>query len=185
MKEDSELLFDYARSGDIKSLAALVSRHSTWIQAFLRGMFRESADADDAFQETWMKVIRSAGSYRGGKVKPYLAAVARSVAIDRIRRERGDLSLDAEDGEGAIAAANAVAEGLTPGERFESKATSEDVLRAVRKLPDGPRQVFLMRVEGGLAFREIAEDLGIPLGTALTWMRTATLSLRKMLGGMK
>ncbi len=185
MEEDSELLYDYARRGDVKSLAALVRRHSPWMQALLRGMLHEAADADDAFQETWMKVIRSAASYRGGKVKSYLASVARSVAIDRLRRERGDISLDAEDGEGASVAATTAAEEATPGERFESKATSAEVRRAIDTLPEGPRQVLLMRIEGDMSFREIAAELDVPLGTALTWMRTATLKLREMLGGVK
>ena len=43
--------------------------------------------------------------------------------------------------------------------------------------------MLLMRIEGELPFREIADELGVPLGTALTWMRAATLKLRKMLGG--
>ena len=185
MEEDSELLFAYARRGDVKSLAALVGRHSVWMRALLRSLLPEAADADDAFQETWMKVIRSASSYRGGKVKSYLASAARSVAIDRLRRGGRTVSLDAEEGEGADAAASAADSSPTPGERFESKATSEDVRRAVRALPEGPRQVLLMRIEGDLPFREIAEELGVPLGTALTWMRTATLRLREMLGGKR
>lgn len=185
MEEDGELLFDYARRGDVKSLAALVRRHSTWMQALLRGMLHEAADADDAFQDAWMRIIRSAGSYRGGNVKAYLASAARSVAIDRIRRERGNVSLDAEDGEGASVAAAAASNEATPGERFESKATSEDVRRAIGTLAEGPRQVLLMRVEGDLSFREIAAELKIPLGTALTWMRTATLKLREVLGGAR
>ena len=44
---------------------------------------------------------------------------------------------------------------------------------------------MLMRIEGDLAFREIAAELGVPLGTALTWMRTATQKLREMLGVKK
>ena len=87
--------------------------------------------------------------------------------------------------EGAAAAATVAAEGPAPGEEFESQATSDDVRRAVSSLPEGPRQVLLMRVEGELSFREIAAELAIPLGTALTWMRSATLKLRKMLGGEK
>ncbi len=185
MEEDSELLFSYARRGDVESLAALVRRHSTWMQALLRGMLREEADADDAFQEAWMRVIRSAGNYRGGKVKSYLAAVARSVAIDKMRCERGDVSLDAADGEGAAVAASVPAAEPAPDAKFESKATSQDVRRAVGALAEGPRQVFLMRIEGDMTFREIADVLGVPLGTALTWMRTATLNLRKVLGGAK
>lgn len=185
MEEDSELLFSYSRCGDVQSLAALVRRHSAWMQALLRSLLPTAADADDAFQETWMKVIRSASSYHGGKVRAYLATAARSVAIDRLRRGGRTVSLDAEEGEGAEAAANAAAVEPTPGEAFESKATSEDVRRAVRALPEGPRQVLLMRIEGDLAFREIAAELGVPLGTALTWMRTATQKLREMLGVKK
>ena len=185
MEEDRDLLFAYARGGDVESLAALVRRHSAWMQALLHGLLVSAADADDAFQETWMKVIRSAGAYRGGAVKPYLAAIARSVAIDRIRQARGTVSLDDEDGEGACAAAAMADDGPTPDERFESKATAEDVRTAVGALPDGPRQVLLMRIEGEAPFKDIAAELGIPLGTALTWMRTATLKLKEMLGGIR
>ncbi len=185
MEEDVQLLFAYARRGDVESLSALIRRHSVWMQAFLRGMLPGVADADDAFQETWIRVIRSAGNYRGGKVKPFLATVARSVAIDHLRRERNMVSLDDETGEGASAAANAAANGPAPDETFESKATSEDVRRAVGSLPEGPRQVLLMRIEGELSFREIAEELDVPIGTALTWMRTATTRLKDMLGGSR
>ena len=185
MEEDAQLLFAYARRGDVQSLAALVRRHATWMQALLRGMLPVAADVDDVFQETWMRVIRAAPRYRGGMVKPYLATVARSAAIDHLRRTRAVVSLDDEEGEGAAAAATAAAEGPAPGEAFESQATSDDVRRAVGTLPVGPRQVLLMRVEGGLSFREIASELAIPLGTALTWMRSATLKLRRMLGGEK
>ena len=175
MEEDVQLLFAYARRGDVQSLAALVRRHATWMQALLRGMLPVAADVDDVFQETWS----------GGMVKPYLATVARSAAIDHLRRTRAVVSLDDEEGEGAAAAATVAAEGPAPGEEFESQATSDDVRRAVSSLPEGPRQVLLMRVEGELSFREIAAELAIPLGTALTWMRSATLKLRKMLGGEK
>lgn len=182
MDEDSELLFAYARRGDVESLSALVPRHSVWMQAFLRGLLPSAADAEDAFQETWVRVVKSAGKYRGGKVKPYLAVVARSAAMDRLRQTGRFVSLDAEDEEGSSAVESLPDAGPTPGERFESKATSEDVRAAVRGLPEGPRQVLLMRIEGELSFKEIASELGVPLGTALTWMRTATLKLKDILG---
>ena len=83
MEEDVQLLFAYARRGDVQSLAALVRRHATWMQALLRGMLPVAADVDDVFQETWMRVIRAAPRYRGGMVKPYLATVARSAAGGR------------------------------------------------------------------------------------------------------
>lgn len=183
MEGDSELLFAYARRGDVEALSALVRRHSAWMQALLRGLLPTAADAEDAFQDAWVRVVKSAGKYRGGAVRPYLAVVARSAAMDRLRRAGRLVSLDAEDAEGESAAGRLPDEGPTPGERFESKATAEDVREAVRALPEGPRQVLLMRIEGELHFKEIASALGVPLGTALTWMRVATLKLKEMLGG--
>ena len=185
MEEDSELLFAYSRRGDVESLSALVRRHSVWMQTLLRGLLPTAADAEDAFQETWIRVVKSAGKYRGGKVKSYLAVVARSAAIDRLRQMGRLVSLDAEDAEGTSAAERLPDAAPSPSERLESKATAEDVREAVRALPEGPRQVLLMRIEGELSFKEIASELRVPLGTALTWMRTATLKLKEMLGESK
>ena len=181
MPDDAQLLTDYVRRGDVKSLSALVERHSRWMLALLRGMLPTAADADDAFQDAWHRVIRSAGNYRGGQVRAYLAKAARSAAIDRLRRQGRTVSLDAEPEDGEPGAADIADEAPSPGERFESKATAEDVRRATQALPEGPRQVFLLRLEGEMTFREIAEELGVPLGTALTWMRTATERLRALL----
>lgn len=185
LDEDQELLMAYSRWGDVQSLSALVRRHSVWMQAFLRGLLPSEADAEDVFQETWVRVVTSAGKYRGGRVKPYLAVVARSAAMDRLRRSGRMVSLDA--GAGVLEAAlESIPDGrLSPSENFESKAVAEDVRRAVRSLPEGPRQVFLMRIEAELPFKEIASALGVPIGTALTWMRTATLKLKEILGAEK
>ena len=185
MEEDRELLFAYVRRGDVKSLSALVRRHSVWMQAFLRALLPTAADAEDAFQETWIRVVQSAGKYRGGNVRPYLTVIARSVAIDRLRQTGRFASLDVEDEEGRSAAERLPDAAPSPSERLEAQASAEDVRAAVRLLPEGPRQVLLMRIEGELSFKEIASELGVPIGTALTWMHAATLKLKKILGGLK
>ena len=64
-------------------------------------------------------------------------------------------------------------------------AVADDVRRALADLPEGPRQVFLMRIEAELSFREIAETMDIPVGTALTWMQVAKVKLKKILGRLK
>jgi len=178
MSEDAELLMAYARRGESKLLSAIVLRHSSWMSALLRGLLPD-ADVDDALQDTWLRVIRSARNFQGGGVKSYLGAIARSVAIDRLRQRGKMVRLDADP----PPYDNLVDENPTPSDRFESSATKADVYRAVRSLPEGPRQVLLLRLEAEMPFREIADELHIPLGTALTWMRTATLHLRKTLGG--
>ena len=186
MTEDAQLLLDYARRGDLKSFSSLVARHSKWLTAYLRGVTPTLADAEDAVQETWVKVIRSCGSYRGGSVRAYLTRVARSAAIDRFRRNgHSTVSVDAADADGATLAETLPDDAPSPGEAFESRATLEDVRRAIGALPEHHREVLLMRIEAELSFKEIAETLGIPLGTALTWMHAATVRLKKELGKWK
>lgn len=179
MSEDGQLLLAYVRQGDVRSLSVLVERNAGWLKGFLRGLVSSDADAEDAFQDTWMRVIRSCGSYRGGSVRAYLATIARSVVIDRFRRNgRAVVSIDVEGGSGA-AVVNTLADGApSPGALFEKAVTAEDVRRAVRALPSGQREVVLMRIEGEIPFKEIAETMGIPLGTALTWMHAATDRLK-------
>lgn len=186
MPNDSQLLLDYGRGGDLKSFAALVSAHSTWLLAFLRGLLPSEADAEDAAQETWLRVIRACGSYRGGSVRAYLARVARTVVIDRYRRSGvPTVSLDGNGDEDEDPAAELADDAPTPDARFETRATAEEIRREVRRLPARQREVFLLRVEGELTFEEIAAQLEIPLGTALTWMRRATGRLRQALKRME
>ncbi len=183
-QNDADLLMAYARRGDVESFSTLVARHSTWLMVFLRGML-SAADADDVFQEAWFRVIKKAGVFRGGSVKSYLACIARSVAIDRLRREGRLVSLDIEDEAGDTPAGKLLSSALQPNEQYESKATAEDVRMAVAELPFCERQILLLRIEGELAFREIADELNLPLGTVLTRMRRATARLKEQLGGVK
>lgn len=178
---DADLLLAYARRGDVSALSTLVSRNAVWLTAFLRGML-SAADADDAFQEVWVRIIKTADAYKGGAIRSYLARMARSVAIDRIRREGRLVSLDVTDENGDTPLADLPGDTPTPLETLEAKATAEDVRTAIHDLPIRERQVLLLRVEGELSFKEIAEELGIPLGTALTWMHNATARLRRQLG---
>ena len=91
------------------------------------------------------------------------------------------VSLDS-GGEDEVASSIDLVDGApTPGESFEWRATAEDVRHAVRALPKKLRDVVLLRIEGELTFQEIADELAVPLGTTLTWMRSATARLKKTL----
>ena len=182
MSADAEMLTAYARRGDVQSLSALVVRHSPWMSAMLRAML-PSGEVEDALQDVWLKVIRSASGFRGSGLKSYLGAVTRSVAVDRLRKGGRTVSLDAGEEVGDDTRQMTVDECPTPDVRFESSATKEELYRVIGTLTEGPRQVLLLRIEAEMSFREIADELQIPLGTALTWMRTATLRLKKALGG--
>lgn len=164
-------------------IAALVETHAKWLSAFLRGLTRSEADADDAFQDVWMRAIRSGGLQQASSPRAYLAKVARMVVIDRHRRNaRYAESLDVADDSGETGVDRLVGASPSVNGRVAAADLHEAVLAAVRALPAGPRQVVLLRIEAGLKYEAIAAELGVPLGTALTWMRTATRLLRKRLG---
>ena len=176
MDDDRSLLTDFARHGDGKSLTTLITRHSKWMMAMLGALLPTAEDAEDAFQEAWLKVIRSASAYRGGSIKAYLASIARSVAIDLLRKQNPTVSLDDID-----ACDEAVDPTPSPDANFVIKASKEEIRRAVRGLPLRARQVLLLRIEAELTFGEIAEELDLPIGTVLSLSSRATMRLRKEL----
>ena len=181
MPDDVQLLEAYARRGDVESLSALVARHAVWLTALLRGHLRAKADVDDAFQDVWTRVIRSASGYRGGNVRAYLARIAQSVLVDRLRRSSPTVSLDRPDEDGGTPLEDLPDTHAGTREDIDVRASSDEIQEAVRDLPEGPRRVLLLRLEAELPFRDIAEELGIPVGTALTWMHVAAEHLRRRL----
>lgn len=167
-----------------EEFSALVATHAVWLSAFLRGLTRREADAEDAFQEVWMRVFKRGGLPNVASPRAYLARTARSVLVDRYRREGlEDLVLDAPNETGVSPAETLVDAAPLPSVRLADVATREALRSAIRVLPAGPRSVVVMRIEADLTFQEIAEELGVPLGTVLTWMRSAMAKLKKALGG--
>ena len=170
---------------DGASISALVAEHGTWLMAFLRGLVDNAADAEDAFQEVWVRLAQSKAAVRDNGCRAYLVKTARSVVIDRFRRYRPTVSLDVVDEDGVSLAEELADASPGPDQRCESHATADDVRAAIQTLPSSWRQVVLMRVEGELEFREIAEELQVPLGTVLAWMNRATAMLKRKLWNMR
>lgn len=164
---------------NIQEISALVSEHGEWLSAFLRGLTHCEADADDSFQEVWLRLLKQRDAINETSMRAYLVKVARSVMIDRYRRnERYELTLDAPCEDETSALSSLMDEAPPPDEKVEAHSTHDDVLAHIRALPKNLRLVVLMRIEGELTFQEIADELKVPLGTVLTWMRSATTKLK-------
>lgn len=162
--------------------SALVAAHSKWLSAFLRGLTRSEADAEDAFQDVWMRVFSAGCPSDLKSERAYLARVARSVVIDRYRKsERMIVAADEPRDGGETLAEGLVDDAPTPSEKVERASLHDEVLAVVRSLRRGPREVALLRIEGELTFQEISDIMGVPLGTVLGWMRMATEHLKKTL----
>jgi RNA polymerase sigma factor (sigma-70 family) len=171
---DAELVSKYVQ-GHEPALERLVLRHA---DALLHKIYLKVQDPEltqDIHQETWIKFVRAvkAGEYtEKGSFPAFIHRVATNLAYDYLRKQKRspELSMGVEDGH-----MNAEEEAL----RNQWHA---DVKLAVEQLPEDQREVVFLRIYAGLSFKEIAEETGVGINTALGRMRYALVNLRKILG---
>lgn len=161
--------------GDSGAFEVLYRRYSRPVFALALRRLGDRGRAEDAVQETFASVWRSAGSYRQerGPGAPWLYAVARNAIVDR-RRAFGDPVAEPVD---------EASKDPGPLERAESSWTAWRVHRALAELPEHERQLIELAYWGGLSQSEIAEFLNVPLGTVKTRTRSALSRLADLLEG--
>lgn len=151
-------------------------------QRYVRSVFglalrrlRDRQRAEDAVQETFTAVWRSAASYRPerGPAAPWLYAIARNAIVDRMRA-RYEPPAEAPDLPSSEPG---------PGDRAESSYVSWRVHRALEELPAKEREVVELAYWSGMSQSEVAEYLHIPLGTVKTRTRSALSRLAGVLEG--
>jgi RNA polymerase sigma-70 factor (ECF subfamily) len=172
---DGELLQRIA-DGDNEAFDTLYHRFARPILGLALRLLRDRSRAEDAVQETFAAIWRSAASYRPdrGPGAPWLYAVARNAIIDRARARRETTFAEPPDAASGSAG---------PAERAESSYVSWRVHRAVHDLPESEREVLELAYWGELSQREVSEFLGIPLGTVKTRTRSGLARLADLLEG--
>ena len=181
---DEELINLYNK-GDSKALDTLVERYKRPLYSFLWRMTRSESEADEVFQDTWMKVIQKAADFKMDRFKGWIFKIAHNLVIDRSRTKGRTISLDAPVGDDGddCSLADFFEDGKTL--RPDQRAHHRDIRRAIEKaldqLPKEQSSVFVMRMELDMTFREIAELQGIPLNTTLARMQYALAKLRNLL----
>jgi RNA polymerase sigma-70 factor (ECF subfamily) len=161
--------------GDSGAFELLYRRYARPVFALALRRLGDRGRAEDAVQETFASVWRSAGSYRQerGPGAPWLYAVARNAIVDR-RRALGE-----PPAEGVEEASKDAG----PAERAESSWTAWRVHRALAELPENERRLIELAYWGGLSQSEIAQFLNVPLGTVKTRTRSALARLADLLEG--
>jgi RNA polymerase sigma-70 factor, ECF subfamily len=182
-KTDEELLAEF-QQGDVGAFERLLRRHRSPLYTFFVRMLGDRARAEDLAQETFLRIVRGAAAWeRRARFQTWLYTIARNLCVDAVRRERFRRaeSLDAQEGEeGPLV--DAVPSGSAGPDRQAESARLRPLLqRALVALPAEQREVFVLREQAGLSFKEIAELVEANENTVKSRMRYALLGLRRAL----
>ena len=169
-----EELIALVGAGDAGAFDALYGRHRRAAYALSYRMTGERQAAEDLAQDAFLRVWRSAGTYRAqrGSVKTWILAVVHNRGVDRFRSSASRRKTREE--------AEALAPGSQPSEAFSEAWSNHqrDLLReALRDIPHDQREVLALVHFSGLNKAEVSERLGLPLGTV---KGRARLGLRKL-----
>lgn len=165
-------------AGDERAFARLYDATSAQLFGVVLRMLRSRERAEDVLQEVYVRVWDSAGTYAPdkGAALGWLIAIARHRAIDALRRQRANVSLD--DAPEAEALAD-------PGVDALSQALASAEARRLRgcidELDAKPRQCILFAYYDGLTQEQLAARLAAPLGTVKSWMRRSLVHLKECL----
>lgn len=182
---DDMSLLDAFRDGASEAFEALVKRHQGLVFNFLYRMVGNQAAADDLFQETWLKVLRNAHTYRPkAKFTTWCLQIARNTAFDHFKREnlRAHVSLDLPVANDEATLKSIVpSKGPQPESVLLSQEVTDEVQKAICRLPIRQQEALVLRIYHKMPYSEIAELLEAPEGTAKYWVHEAVKALTEHL----
>jgi RNA polymerase sigma factor (sigma-70 family) len=160
-----------AVGGDERAFAAIFRRYHQSLYRFCLAIVGNPEDAQDALQNTMMKVLRALpGEERQIELKPWLYRIAHNESVDFLRRRRETRQLDVE----------LAAPGYGLAEDAETRERLRRLIADLHELPDRQREVLVMRELAGLDFEEIGAALGTSGAVARQTLYEARQSLRQM-----
>lgn len=170
---------DEYRKGDTEALGRLVEHYRRPLYAFILRMMEGHMDAEEVFQEVWFRAVKNLGQYKDDRFLSWLFRIAHNLVIDRARRQRPtvDLHAHADDGDDPIQTQLADRR-VDPGTTVAGHDLGTRIRALVEALPPEQRQVFQLRMEADVPFKEIARIQKTSINTALARMHYAVHKLR-------
>ena len=142
-----------------------------------RWLMRNEDEAADAVQEACLRALRFIGGFRGGDGRVWLLAIVRNTCYSRLKRGRireNETEFDDEIHSLEIETAN-------PETLLERSRDNEAIRQALEELPEELREIVVMRELDGMAYKEIAEIAGVPIGTVMSRLARARKRLQRTL----
>jgi RNA polymerase sigma-70 factor, ECF subfamily len=179
METDEELIARLA--DDPSALGPLYDRHGRLVYGLALAILRNADEAQDLTQEVFLSLCGSElYDPRRGAVGAFLTTLVRSRGIDRLRRRTRRTRLLRAQWE----VAPPPVQPPLPQDRVALAECAGRVRAALGDLPETERRALEMAYYQGLTQAEIAEDLGVPLGTVKSWCRRGLMSLKRTLGDL-
>jgi RNA polymerase sigma-70 factor (ECF subfamily) len=183
-RTDEELLAAY-RHGDAGAFELLLRRHRAPLFTFLVRMLGDKERAEDLAQETFLRIVKGAQAWeQRARFQTWLFTIARNLCVDASRRDRFRRtdSLDAQGPDDEPAMVDSVpGREIDPARGAQSARLRPILQKALLGLPAEQREVFILREQTGVPFKEIAEILVVNENTVKSRMRYAIEGLRKAL----
>src|SRR6478672_2521879 len=153
--------------------------HLDDVYTLARYLLREPADAEDAVQECYLRALRHFDTFRGPEMKPWLFAILRNICRGEfLRRSRTALTIDGETQEDGDAVPLWQEPALSPEAQILHQRDANTVRRLVAALPEPYREAIVLREINELSYREIADVVGVPVGTVMSRLARARCMLR-------
>jgi len=178
---DAVLVSNYIK-GDESALSTLITRHKQKIYSFIYSKVYDRDVTEDVFQDTFIKVIRTLklGKYNEeGKFLPWVMRIAHNLVIDHFRKNSRMPKFDNNQEFNIFSVISDSS--LNAEKTIIKEQVQEDVRRLIEELPEDQKQVLVMRMYNDMSFKEISENTGVSINTALGRMRYALINLRKVI----
>ncbi|MBP3644286.1 MAG: RNA polymerase sigma factor [Alistipes sp.] len=179
---DRELLNSYLL-GNKSAISTLIEKHNRRVRDYIRMMVGDSDIAADIAQETFIKAVSviDEGRYIDkGKFLSWVLRIAHNKTLDYFRSQKSNTSVSESSAGynvlGTIKYADKSIEDSMISEQIDT-----DIRALVEQLPEEQREVVMLRYYSDLSFKEIADQTGVSINTALGRMRYALINLRKMI----
>ena len=179
---DKQLISEYL-SGKTISLERLIHRHQSKVFAYILMIVKDKQLADDIFQDTFIKVIKTirGGSYKEeGKFIQWVMRIAHNLIIDHFRKSRRIPVIDNNHDEFDIFETIKFTDPSVE-EMMVTSQIHQDLRELVGMLPQEQKDVLVMRHYYNMSFKDIAEQTDVSINTALGRMRYALINLRKLI----
>ncbi|RIV30649.1 sigma-70 family RNA polymerase sigma factor [Flagellimonas lutimaris] len=178
--KDSILVKNYI-DGDEKALEILINRHNQRITSFIYSKVLDRDVAEDIFQDTFIKVIKTLkkGKYsEEGKFLPWVMRIAHNLVIDHFRKNKRMPKFEGSDDFNIFSVIKD--EKLNAEKQIIKDQIESDLTLLIDELPDDQKEVLIMRIYKDMSFKEISENTDVSINTALGRMRYALINLRKI-----